>query len=497
MKGTDAAWVVGAILLGTSFGAESIASAQTIETRVGRLTFDRGLPTKETVERLYDEMDFQRAVQCYLWGLPTVALEEMKQAHEQNTGAGNGDAAIYEGYRSVSVLLTPNLVTTYIIATLDLAAQGPMVLDYPAGATAGAVVDWWDRPVTDVGQPGPDKGEGAKYLFVGPGQDVAPSEVIRIVRSRTFKMIFFFRVLETDPQRAQALQTAVRIYPYGRRDDPPETRFLRPRREGTLRGGTPPAGLAYWERLAQALTGEVGEDRDRFFAAMLKPLGIERNRPFRPDARQRQILEDAAQVGEALARASAFATRLENRRYRADSRWEYVFPPGYAPEQDVTDSTLFEERTGLFYETIGMSSAALTRTPGVGQALLALSRDADGAAFDGGRTYRLRIPPRPPARRFWSITLYDIETRRPIQNAQQIADRSSRNDLVENADGSIDLYFAPAPPSGVEKNWIPTVAGRTWFTYFRLFGPLEPYLDRSWPLPDIALVEGSRGGPTR
>jgi hypothetical protein len=122
----------------------------------------------------------------------------------------------------------------------------------------------------------------------------------------------------------------------------------------------------YWERLAQALTGEAAEDRDRFFMAMLKPLGIERGKPFRPDARQKRILEDAAQVGEAMARASAFATRLKSRRYRPDSQWEYVFPPGYVPGQDVGDATLFEERTGLFYETIGISSAALTRTPGVG-----------------------------------------------------------------------------------------------------------------------------------
>lgn len=474
MNNTRVAPVIAAMLLGASFEVGSIASAQTVETRVGRLTFDRGLPTRETAETLYDEMDFQRAVQCYLWGIPTVSLEEMKQAHEQNTGAGNGDAAIYEGYRSVSVLLTPNLVTTYIIATLDLAEQGPMVLDYPAGATAGAVVDWWDRPVTDVGV---------------PGQDVAQADGFRIVHSRTFKMMFFYRVLDTDPQRAQTLQTSVRIYPYGRHDDPPATRFLRPKPDGTLRGGTHPAGLAYWERLVQALTGEVGEERDRFFVAMLKPLGIERGQPFRPDARQRQILEKGAQVGEALARASAFATRLESRRYRPDSRWEYVFPPGYAPDQDVQDSTLFEERTGLFYETIGMSSAALTRTPGVGQALLALSRDKSGATFDGSRTYRLRVSPNPPAKQFWSMTLYDVETRRPIQNAQQVADRSSRNDLVKKADGSIDLYFAPAPPRGFEKNWIPTVAGRAWFTYFRLFGPLEPYLERKWPLADIELVK--------
>ncbi len=102
----------------------------------------------------------------------------------------------------------------------------------------------------------------------------------------------------------------------------------------------------------------------------------------------------------------------------------------------------------------------------------------------------LHVPPNPPAKQFWSITLYDIDTRCLIQNQEQIADRGSRTPgLMKNVDGSVDIYFGPAAPKGFEKNWIPTVPDRAWFTWFRPYGPLEPYSERTWPLPDIKKVE--------
>jgi hypothetical protein len=468
----------------------ALVHAETVNTRIGELSFDRGMPTKGTVAKLYDEMDFQRAVQAYLCAVPMVGMEESKQAHEQNSGARNGDIVIYEGYRNVSVFLTTNVTTPYIVAAVNLAEHGPMVVDYPAGATAGVMDDWWDRPVTDVGVPGPDRGQGGKYLFVGPGQDAPAAEGYRVVRSRTVNNLFFYRVLEPDPAKAEALKKAVRIYPYSQRDNPPSTRILTPKQEGELRIGVQPKGLAYWERVSQAVNEEPVEDRDRFFMAMLKPLGIEKGKPFQPDERQRKILAEAAFVGEAMAKASAFDKRFDGIRYRPDANWEYVVAPSYAVDQDIQNSTQFEERTALFYEAVGMSAASITQRPGVGQTYLGAYHDKNGNAFDGSKTYRLRVPPNPPVNLFWSITLYEAETRVLIQNKQQIADRSSRLDMVRNADGSVDIYFGPTAPTGFEKNWIPTVPGRAWFTYLRLYGPLEAYFDKTWPLPDIEQQPG-------
>ena len=175
-------------------------------------------------------------------------------------------------------------------------------------------------------------------------------------------------------------------------------------------------------------------------------------------------------------------------RYRSDAHWEYLIPPSIVFQQDVPNSTQFDERTGFFFEVMGASDAVMTKTPGLGSAYLSAYHDKDGRALDGGRFYRLRVPPNPPAKLFWSVTLYDVNTRCLIQNEEQIADRSSRHDLVKNGDGSVDIFLGPTAPSGLEKNWIPTIPGKAWFTYFRLFGPLGPYFDRSWPMLDIEPV---------
>ncbi len=226
------------------------------------------------------------------------------------------------------------------------------------------------------------------------------------------------------------------------------------------------------------------EDRDRFFMAMLKPLGIEKGKPFNPDERQTKILTEAALVGEAMAKANDFNKRFPRARYRPDSHWEYVILAD--PAQDLPGYSQLDERAAWFYEAIFLTSAMISKTPGFGQAYLGAYHDKECHAFDGGQSYHLHVPPNPPAKQFWSVTLYDVDTRGLIQNKEQIADRNPHQPgLVKNADGSVDLYFAPVAPKGFEKNWIPTVPGKAWFAWFRLYAPLEPYFERTWFLPDI------------
>jgi hypothetical protein len=149
-----------------------------------------------------------------------------------------------------------------------------------------------------------------------------------------------------------------------------------------------------------------------------------------------------------------------------------------------------DERTDYFYEAVTTTKGMVSKTPGVGQAYLgAYELHKDGSRFDGGKTYRLRVPPNAPVKQFWSVTLYDVDTRSFIVTKELIADRSSRMDLVKNADGSVDIYMGPKAPKGFEKNWIPTVPGRGWFTLFRFYAPTEAYFDKSWPLPAIELVK--------
>jgi len=300
--------------------------------------------------------------------------------------------------------------------------------------------------------------------------------------------MFYYRAMNPDPVKAEAEKRGVRLYPWSKRASPPAMRYLTPDPDKVTKLPAIPRGLDYWQLLDKIIQHEVVNDRDRFFIAMLKPLGIEKGKPFKPDARQTKILTEAAFVGEAMAKANDFAKRIPDSRYRPDTHWDYVIMAD--PAQDLPDYSQLDERAAYFYEGIFLTRAMMSKTPGFGQAYLGGYLDKDGRPFDGGQNYRLHVPPNPPARQFWSVTLYDIDTRGLVQNKEQIADRNPRQPgLVTNADGSVDLYFAPTVPKGFEHNWIPTTPGRSWFAWFRLYAPLEPYFERTWSLPDIAKVK--------
>lgn len=479
---------LGAIVVLAAINLNATANAETIDTRIGTLDFEYGVPTTQTVEKLYDEMDFQRACQAYIWALPVVSFAQSGIIAEFAFGAHSGDILICEGYRNVSAILTPNVTTPYIDGMLDLAESGPMVVDVPAGLIAGSAMDFWQRPITDFGVTGPDKGKGGKYIIVGPGQKAPKRGNITVLHSSTFGVMFFYRVLDNNPAKAEALKMGVRVYPWKQRQNPPMNRYLMPDPDKISKIKPLPRGMEYWERLAAVINHEPVQDRDRFFMAMLKPLGIEKGKSFNPDERQKKILTEAAFVGEAMAKANSFDKRFAGARYRPDANWDYVIMAD--PDQDLPNYTQLDERAAYTYEAIALSKAMVSKTPGVGQAYLGSYRDKEGHAFDGAKTYRLHVPPNPPAKQFWSITLYEVDTRIIIQNKEQIADRSSRQpDLFKNADGSVDLYFGPTAPNGLEKNWIPTVAGKSWFAYFRLYAPLEPYFDKTWQLPDVENVQ--------
>jgi hypothetical protein len=458
----------------------------TRDTRIGKVELDLGFPSKAAVTMLYDELDFQRACQAYIWGLPIVGMAEWQQSTASSFGAGSLDYVLYLTVRDKLGILTPNATTPYIIAFPNMAETGPLVVDVPPGPSGGGVLDFWQRPITDTGLPGPDKDKGGKYLILPPGHPDLQADGYRILRSPTFNILVGTRALQPDPAQADAWIKQNRIYPYSQKDDPPATRFLRP--DGRPWSQVPPRKLAYWERLADILNREPVAERDRFFMAMLLPLGIEKGKPFTPDARQQKLLEEATFVGEAMAMANGFNKRSAGSQYRPDANWQYAIM--LDPSQETEFYSQLDERADYFYQAVTTTKGMVSKTPGVGSAYLAAAEcHHDGSRFDGGRTYRLRVPPNAPAAQFWSVTLYDVDTRSFIVTKEEIADRSSRIDLRKNADGSVDIYMGPQAPEGFETNWIPTVPGRGWFTLFRLYGPTEPYFDKSWPLPSIELVK--------
>jgi len=466
--------------------AQTLPTSGTIDSRIGPLGFEGGYPAEESVAKLYDELDFQRAVQVYLWAVPLVSFAQWQEEHEKVFGQQDGDLVLTSSFRDKLGLLTANDTTPYVIGFLNLHRTGPLVIDYPKGQTAGGILDFWQRPVTDLGLTGPDKGEGGKYLVLAPGQE-APSDAVgyRVVRSPTNNIMHGLRVLATDPKVAEALMAGYQAYPYAQREKPRKTRVIAA--TGQKWNGWPQSTMEFWRLLAKMIDEEPVHERDRMMVAMIKPLGIEKGKPFSPDARQAKLLEQAAVVGESMARCLSYDKRQQEAHIWPGTQWKNAVL--LEANQETEHRTALDERTAWFYEAVTLTAGMTTRTPGLGQQYIGVQKDKDGHWLQGGNSYTLRVPPNPPVKQFWAMTLYDVETRCFIDTPHDLAGLDSRRKLVANADGSVDLHFGPKAPAGKESNWLPTLPGRGWFAYFRFYAPTEPYFDRSWSLPDVARVK--------
>ena len=157
--------------------------------------------------------------------------------------------------------------------------------------------------------------------------------------------------------------------------------------------------------------------------------------------------------------------------------------------QDLPNYSQLDQRAAYFYAVLLVTKGMLSQTPGAGQAYLGSFRDKEGHAFDGAKSYRLHVPPNVPAKQFWSVTLYDADTRSIILNEQRRSQLGSREDLARNADGSVDIYFGPKVPASQESNWIYTQTEKSWFPWFRFYGPEKALFDKSWTMPDIEMVK--------
>ena len=475
--------LLGAFPLLMSLAANSAIAETTLQTRLGPLTMQQGYPTKETSNRLYDEMDFQRATQAYLWALPAVGFKALMDANFNTFGARPGDIVLYQDLKDKAGMLTPNITTLYAFSFWDLSKNGQMVIDVPAGATAGGVLDIWQQPVSDMGQTGPDKGSGGKYLILAPNSPDIDAPGYRVFRSSSNQVWFGTRGLDPDKAVAKAIIGKFKIYSWNDRANPVATRFVPV--GGRAWTSAQPNTLEYWRLLSELYRNEPVAPRDRMMFGMLSSLGISPGKPFNPNARQAKILTDAAQVGELMARTIAFEKRYQGSTVYPGKHWEYAILFDLDQENPAKTLVQFDERSSWFYEAIGMSVGMQGRTLGAGQVYIEVSKDKNGNWLSGSKFYKLHVDSNPPVKQFWSITLYDNVSRGPLITSQGLADLSSRKpDLITNPDGSVDLYFGPTRPANAT-NWIQTNPGKGYFHYFRFYGPLQAYFDKTWQLNDI------------
>lgn len=445
------------------------------------LEYQAGFPTETTVEKLYDEMDFQRAVLAHQYADKLVSYDGMNVGF-QSVGAREGDLIIFERFLDPrGLVLTGNDTTIYGLSFLDLDEDGPMVIEVEAGNVYGQFFDLWQVPL------GPITREGGTFVVAPDGFDGTLPEGARLLHSRTTLAALFIRglVVNDDVEGAANSLKRIKVYPLSESAAPQPTKVVLA--SGKVMDTLSPQGMAFWGRLAKLVDKIPADDDGSLLLSFLKPLGIEQGKPFRPDVRQTKILEDAAQFAWLMEQAISMAPRFEDVIYYPGTHWEWVL---------VLDPSLrssfwrdLEARTNYYFQATMAVPEMRNKAIGVGSQYVRAARDASGEWLDGSNLYRLRVPTDPPVKLFWSVTVHDYETRSQIQTDTNHAALSSYDELQMNTDGSVDLYFGPTAPERMESNWVKTIPSRGWWVWFRFYSPTEAFFDKSYQLPDFERIQ--------
>jgi len=531
------ACLVGAALLASAASAqaqvparvvEQLGAPATLSTGFGQLEFKDGVPTAETAARTYDLLAFSQALSAYNNSFRGASALAIVKGFE-GIGAKPGDVVIFSKLMdSRSLFLTPNADTIYYLAGLDL-SKGPVVIEQPSDAV-GTINDMWFSWIVDVGGPGPDRGLGGKYLIVGPDyKGPLPEGGYFIGHSKTNFALYAARAYlrNNDPAPAvENIKKTMKVYPYqpgsygtslaqvleGKvriAGEPkiPETKFIEG--SGLAFNTIPPSDAGFFDLINENVQREPATSYDIELTGQLAAIGIVRGKPFAPDARMKKILSDAAAFGQATGRALnwRYAMRHPGWAYYPGSQWGSmlweggaffetpppVFEAGVFKPLPPTGARTLDSRTAFYYGYTLDSPGMIMRVPGIGSQYLMGFLDAEGNAFDGGKTYKVVLPPKIPAEAFWSLTLYDNQTRSMLQTPQNYPRAGSQGfpspAAQASADGSTTIWIGPSQPRDVPRgNWIQTVPGKGWFTILRLYSPLPSFFDKSWRAGEIEPV---------
>jgi hypothetical protein len=444
-----------------------------------------------TSVELRDRTVHRRAVEAVIWGTPAVNFDVMYQAMARDAKAGEGSNKIVYWSRLFdwkNQTLTPNPDSIYFMAFFNTKDVGPVVLEIPpadGGSITGSVDDCWQTAIEDVGPAGMDKGKGGKYLILPPDyKDKVPAGYIPLEPYNYEGYALLRSILKSssdaDVANAVAYGKQIKLYPLSDAAHPPATRSVDA--IDVVYDANIPWDLRFFQSLDRIVQTEPWLTRDKAMIDQLKSIGIEKGKPFNPDAKTQEMLNDA--VREAHA-------------WLADKYQNSYFPPPYydgghwhvpvSPDVIEGLQTFFADpdkypvdSRGVAY-TFGFFSA---KHLGAGQFYLMTFTDKDGHGLEGGSTYRVTVPANAPVTQYWSATAYDGDTHALIRNMQWASRSSQTSGLQKNTDGSVDVYFGPKSPAGKESNWVPTSASGKFEVLFRLYGPERPLLDKSWKLPD-------------
>lgn len=479
---------------------EKIMTPDTVESRIGTLKFVDGVPTLETTRTLYDNLDFLRGVEVFLNFIPMASVEALRLGNVGLGATKSHQAVITDQLCDSNPLwLTPNTDTVYLSCFLDLNADGPTVVEIPPKCGPGTVNDAYFRFVTDMGGPGPDQGKGGKYLIVPAGytgdlpKDVKDGGEYYISRSPSTVNWVILRgfLVDGKPDAASKMfREQFKVYSLSKAAKAPAMEFFN---GSKLAYNTVHANnFEFFAEIHDVIEREPLDLIDPELRGLAAAIGIKKGAKFAPDARMTKILTDAVNVGNATARAINFRNRDPRSPIFPNSQWRtgFIGSDYRWLDGDGMGGRNLDARTNFFYMATVNTPAMAAKIPGKGSQYALGAADSDGNPLEGAKTYRMNVPANVPAKDFWSVVLYDPQTRSELQTSQPFPSKNNKRDqLILNADGSVDLFFGPKAPTGKEANWIATVPGKGWFTLFRLYGPLEPWFDKTWKPGEIELVK--------
>ena len=442
-------------------------------------------------QTIHQRMLHHRAIEAVVWAMPLLNFKGCRDGHRA-LGVGYNDIAYHSKIQDWKFqTATPNNTTPYVNFFWNI-KDGPIVIEIPPSADGvgifGTLMDAWQRPIDDVGAKGRDKGNGGKYVLVPEGYQGVLLPKSYTYHQRTNNGFGVLRAIIPDAspenlKKAAEFAKKIKIYPLAKANKPPKNKYIDI--YGKIMEGTPVLDETIYAELHEIIQEEVVEQQNLAMMGMLNKIGIQKGKPFKPDAKARKIY--AAAAPEALQYMLEQYHRHLNPWMYKGKKWSLLIPPGVV-ETDFS----YEFPSYFDYHARGaVYYAIITSAKNYGSATfyLDIAETADGEWLDGSKNYKLVIPPNVPVNDFWAVTAYDLETASYIRDMSKSSIDSSQSALKKNKDSSVNVYFGPKAPKGNEANWIPTAEGRRFFLLFRFYGPQKEVFDGSWELNDIELVE--------